>query len=229
MAISVDAISLNAQTSGSTLTFAHTVASGAVLYVAAEGNGAGSITSVTYNGTALTEVSTEGTSADSGHSISWWKIDNPDSGTHNIVVSTSVSAGDTSGLGISLLGANTSGSNGAEGAAVSDGSVAVTLSKTITTTADNSVVLAAFATNQATFGTHSCSGTNQTLQEQQGNPPYTRTSISTQTTTTAGSYTNTFTLSGSSGANLSMSVVEVKVGTDTSTVTHNLNLLGVGT
>lgn len=218
MLITIDALG-EGQSSSSPLTFSHTVASSAVLYVGVMNGFSGSpdtLTSVTYNGVNLSLVSTYRNVTDSGISCSIWALDTPSSGTHNIVITYSDATLMLSGESISLLGTNTSGSAGASNGGVLNGSANTSISTSITTTQANSLIVSIGINNQGTQ-TQSATGTNQTLQQQQDNtlvPGYgnSRSGLYTQTTTTIGSYTNSFSTTGSS-KNLGISAIEVKAST----------------
>lgn len=236
MAISVDNFS-EGQGSTGTLTFSHTCSAGAVLYVGVMhgyDSTDGGLTSVTYNGTNLTLVTSYQAVTDSNFTGSIWKLDTPSSGANDVVITYSDAVPMLSGEAISLLGADTTGSNGASAVHALNGSANVSISKAVTTTQDNSVVVSLSMNNQTT-GTQSATGTNQTLHQQQDNSLVARyghvhTGISTQTTTTAGSYTSGFTTTGSN-KNLGIVLVEVKAGAATggaTTPTPTLAFLGVG-
>ena len=215
MSITVDSVA-QAVGSASPLTYSHTVAAGAVLYVGVMSGFDSSqtdITSVTFNGDALSQVGSYEAITDSGLRLSMWKIDNPDSGTHDVVITYTDAVPMLTGSSISLLGADTSGSSGATDGTAVNGSTQIDLGQAITTTEPNSVNVSLSVNNQGAQ-TQSATGTNQTLQQQINNTLVgrygnARTGISTQTTTTAGSYTSSFSTTGG-GKNLGIIVVEVK-------------------
>lgn len=108
MAISFDAQSKASTSSNSTsLTWSHTCAGGTDNYLVAGGiTRTGSTpSSVTYNGSGMTEVQEIGIGAFSG--ISQWEMINPASGAHNIVVTVGSSSA-ISYNAISLSGCSTS-------------------------------------------------------------------------------------------------------------------------
>jgi len=89
---------------GTSLTWSHTVSgSDRVLFVGCA-NRAAQPTGVTYNGDAMTSVFTDdrvGT-----YFVSGWVLINPDTGTHDIVVSYSGSTEERGGYGLSFTGAH---------------------------------------------------------------------------------------------------------------------------
>lgn len=207
MATSIDAQSNAGDITGlrTTLTWSHTCASNARLYVMCSDFNAGTssrITGVTYNGDALTVVDR----AYPGGSCSseLWYIDLPDSGTHDIVITASTNIRMLGGA-TSFLGAATSSLGAYDKATAVN--PATSVSKALTTTVDGSMIIASIAENNIKVLT--ATGTNQTLnfqiyQTDDGDS----VGGSTQTTTTAGSYTNGF--SYDVGPQTGLVVAEVK-------------------
>lgn len=90
MAVTFDSSSNGSASSGTTVTVSHTVASGACLLVGVVSTDAGvTVSSVTYNGSALTAVSGATSSAGTITEHKHYIISNPSTGTNNIVVTMS--------------------------------------------------------------------------------------------------------------------------------------------
>ena len=110
MAVSVDSTSGGTASVGTTVTVSHTVSSGSnrvlVVCIGMEYiSGGFPITSVTYNGVALTEPGGTGV-IQSGLCCDLWYLVNPDVGTYNIVV-TKTNSYATAVSAISLFGGST--------------------------------------------------------------------------------------------------------------------------
>lgn len=87
--LAFDAVSGGDATGASSLTFSHTCASNAVLLVAVYVETASaSISSVTYNGVAMT-LQQAGTAGNDGSTLNIYKLTNPASGANNVVVTFS--------------------------------------------------------------------------------------------------------------------------------------------
>lgn len=190
MAISIDSHSQNAATSGTTLSWSHTCASGAVLIVGASiGNQNQTVTGVTYNGVALTKIVEKG-GGDACYA-SLWYLANPASGANTITVTYSAnpSPHGVGGIGLSLTGVSSSVVGVSGSTDVSP--AAASISTSVTTTAANSMVVA-YAAQNGNSTSLTVSGSNQTQQDTTGKINSMRSSLSTQTTTSTGSYTNSW-------------------------------------
>lgn len=207
MAFAVDSHSQGSAVTGSTVTWAHTCASGAVLYVGAgTNNQTQTVTGVTYNGTSMSLVDQIANTDACYGSI--WFLSNPSSGSNNIVVTYSASSTDSKGgVGVSFTGSDTTfGAKNKTGVDPGDSSI----STAVTTTAANSIIFA-IAVQNGNSTSLTVSGTNQTQQDTTGKllgaGGFVRVSGSTQTTTTTGSYTSSW----SSSPNEVMVQVAVEV------------------
>lgn len=222
MAITLDAHSNSGNQTDpapTSITWAHTCAANARLYVACSDQNAGGasrITGVTYNGSALTRAITK-LSTNAGSSEIFY-IDNPSTGAHNIIVSASTNSrllgGATSFLGAAA--ASLGATNGNNSTSIGTTSLSVSL----TTTNANAYIYSALDANSIV--TLTSTGTNQTnrFSVQQTTDGETFAGA-TQTTTTAGSYTNSFSYSaGASG-----SVITAVEVIPAATATGNYNFL----
>lgn len=138
MALTVDATSTSNGASVSSLTWSHTcTGSDLVLVVTVGVFGGQTVTGVTYNGVALTQV---GTDIQGSYNLSdIWKLTSPATGANNIVVSLSGTADAIRAGGISFAGA----SGTVDGFASSKGAAAgstVNASVNVTSKTSNKVV-----------------------------------------------------------------------------------------
>jgi hypothetical protein len=150
MALAVDSTSTSGVKNGTDpWTWSHTCASGSVLFVSVNANGAPP-TGVTYNGDALTKA----VERDSGTVLnsSIWYILSPDTGSaYNIVVDFATGMyGEASG--ISFTGADTSSQPDAT--ASETGSSTTTNVLNITTVANNCYIIDAIAVDATWINTH---------------------------------------------------------------------------
>lgn len=102
MAVTIDTTSHGFKSGSSPLTISHTCNSGAALIVGIACNTAITITGVTYNGTAMTLVSTY---TGNFRTVAFYKLLTPSTGTNDIVISYSGTSS-VYGAGISLFGAS---------------------------------------------------------------------------------------------------------------------------
>lgn len=125
MAIAFDAGSANTALNASSITVSHTCAASAVLVVwfAWNNNASRSLSSLTYNSVAMTQVGstldiTLGDASNAPGKLVCYKIDNPASGAHNIVATLSAATGANEELiiqGMSFTGHDTASPIGASG------------------------------------------------------------------------------------------------------------------
>lgn len=108
-----------------TNTFSHTISgSDTILFVAVSNENAGSMTGVTYNGVAMTEIGTgQGT-------LHLYYLINPTTGANNVVATRSGTSNDFHAWALSYTGVKQTGQPDAD-------SKATTLTGTVTTVADN--------------------------------------------------------------------------------------------
>ncbi len=135
MAISRDAHTYASDGSGtaSTLTFSHTCASGALLFVSARGALTDTLTGITYNGSAMTFVGKKAIPSARYHYL--YVLGAPTSGAHNVVISFSGNTG-MIGIASSYLGTNNSSTvDSSNTGSANSGASSFTLSTT--TVADN--------------------------------------------------------------------------------------------
>lgn len=141
MAIAVDTFSKTGAASGSSLTFSHTVTGSdayLVVIAAARDLTPGSVSSVTYNGGALSLLVTTGTFFTFNYLEMWGGIPNDTSGTpHNIVVTYSASQTNIEAGAVSFTGVDQSASTGT---AVHNEVGATSVSVTVTSAAGEMVV-----------------------------------------------------------------------------------------
>lgn len=162
MALAIDAQSNSGNKTGTynSLTWAHTCAANAVLYVGVSDCNAGTstrITGVTYNGVAMTFVGRQYTT-DAG-SAEVYYTDTPTSGTHDIVVSASTT--------IRIIGGATSFTGAAAASLGATASAVVrpagsSISQSITTTTTNSIIFDCLFQNGNASQTNSATGTGHT-------------------------------------------------------------------
>lgn len=189
----------------SSLTWAHNN-DGNVLIVCIESltGFTASTTTVTYNGVSMTqEVVGNSAGTDATTMTAIYSLANPASGSHNVVV-THATAKNFGATAISFTGANTSDPVGATGGDTSNTNSS-TVSRAVTTSYDNSIVVdatIALAATTATVG----SGQTQVTNQQIVSDGYGLASY--ETTTTAGSVTMSWSLSPA--VNWNICVAEVR-------------------
>jgi hypothetical protein len=125
MAVTVDAVSNDATTSGASVSWSHTCGATANCLVVCEGNAAGgggiTPTGVTYNGVALTLIPGGSSIGGTFFETSVWFLLNPPTGAaHTVTVNLPVSQGLIGGGAISLIGVDTTTPHGT--AAINSGS-----------------------------------------------------------------------------------------------------------
>lgn len=149
MALAVDSSStIGAQTASSSWSWAHTCASGSVLFVAVSSNGTPP-TGVTYNGDALTKAVEKDYSTSVNVTI--WYILSPDTGSsYNVVVSFSAGMYGDAGA-VSFTGADTSSQP--DCTASETGTSTTTNVLNITTNTDNCYILDALAVESTWLNT----------------------------------------------------------------------------
>jgi len=132
MAIAFDAASGRSSSAAPTLTIAHTCSSGLnrILFVSCSASGSNTITGVTYNSVAMTQVATVAVGTINSYLFS---LANPASGTNNIVVTGT--GGTLYGCGVSYTGAAQSGIPDSFNTANS--SLSTSVSQSTTTIANN--------------------------------------------------------------------------------------------
>lgn len=145
MAYSIDSTSTfdnNHNSGNGPFTVAHTCAVGAQLYCMVSGaiaaSGAGNITGVTYNGIAMTQVTSYVAPGSTVFAYIFF-LDTPASGTHNVVVSTS---------GNTYVAVDNISFNGANGYGTPSTSATDTIS--VTTQFANDYIIGSAATNDIT-------------------------------------------------------------------------------
>lgn len=148
--IEFDAVSSDSG-GGDSLTFAHTCSGSNRLLVVgisiSDSNSANRpVTSVTYNGVALTKIASVDTGAGTSERVEMWYLINPASGEHNVIINTTGILNFISAGAISLTGAKQSGQPDASNTA-SDSSLEATV--TVTTVANNSLVIDALCSEPA--------------------------------------------------------------------------------
>jgi len=145
------------------------------------------ISSITYNGDSLTYIGTVQTIY--GAQVNAYYLINPDTGENEISVSHSSAM--SLGYAVSLVGADQSSPIGGKKSGT-DTSDPWSISYSITTTVDNSIILGCATTNNVS-STSITYGANQTkLEERVSSSVYTNSGLSKQETTSAGNYTETF-------------------------------------
>lgn len=152
MAVTLDATSQGNGLSGTTLTFSHVIGSGTgrLLLVVTGGRSAANVSGVTYNGVALTEI---GRRDDGSTEESIWYLVDPDTGTHDIVV-TKASGIDCDAGGISFFGASVD-----IGSFTTNAGFSTSQSQAITTNHDSGFVVAVVGVNDPGTLTYTGAGT----------------------------------------------------------------------
>jgi hypothetical protein len=198
MAIAYDTVSSQAAASTNLttdLSWSHTCASGATLVVIVATQTGTNInpTSVTYNGSAMTLVATQG-NANPNLQLAMYYHATPASGSNTVNVSWSgATVARSGGIALSVTGADSSpaGNNS------SNAQATTTPSLNLTTGTGNSWVINGFEVGGSPEEP-TATGTNQTRRAHLIVLSNFEMTISTQTTTTAGTYTNSWSKSGSS-------------------------------
>lgn len=177
MAIAFDAVSFGDTFGASSVTFAHTVAAGGVLVVFAyiDDDGIRTVTGVTYNGTAMTQLLATTNDASSGVSRtnSAWVIHNPTTGSaQNIVVTASATVNaNLCAHGISYTGV----ANGSAAAThrtifhAGDGGGGTGVDVTVTDSVSGDLVVASCCTLSATLSAGSGMTSRRFDQDVSGN------------------------------------------------------------
>jgi hypothetical protein len=176
MAIAFDAVS-SGSISNQVLTISHTTAASAVLFcsVGNVGNGALTITSVTYNGAAMTQLWAVDNSGGVEAQSSGWMLHNPASGVHDVVITLSGTIlGYLAGACTSWTGVENASVSAAHrtvytgGAGGGGGSITVIDSQAgdvvVDGIADYTVAITAAQTNRATQNNFVTSGYNHGTQ-----------------------------------------------------------------
>lgn len=187
-AIVVGTSDIATSTGTSSLTKSITVASGTTLLLVSIGlaGGCACSTGVTYNGSNLTSIASSTTNVDSA----MYYMTNPTATTANVVASFSSAFDRATVMTITQLSGTATSPIGTTGTASGTGN---TMSKAITTVADNSYIFDSVSErNNHTF-TVGGSQTQITNQSQSGTLVNGTDGVSYQTTTTAGSHTMSWT------------------------------------
>jgi len=142
MAIAFDATSSSAAQTGSSVTFSHTCTGTNLILIVGvtmASSVAKTMTSITYNGVSMTSVGAVDETTNQNR-FSWlYYLIAPATGANNIVVTLSAAPTDFfSVAAASYTGVKQTGQPDASGTATSGSSVVSTISKAITTVADNS-------------------------------------------------------------------------------------------
>lgn len=134
--IAVDAATNGGDTTGTSLTFAHTcTGTNLILFVGVNGHTASNlITGVTYNGVAMTQIASSPIQVPADRYINLWYLIAPATGAHNVVISASGSAY-IAGAAVSYTGVIQTSPIDVDGS--NTVASANTLSKSLTTTVDN--------------------------------------------------------------------------------------------
>ena len=160
MAIAFDTATDGGHTTGASLTFAHTCTGSnlflvvGIFYVA----GANDISSVTYNGVAMTQA-IKGPAESGGRFTYIYFLANPSSGANNVVITPSASGNDLFGVSASYTGAIQSSSVADSTNSNSSGSGNASVA--VTTVADNCWVTGVWRNS----GTSSTAGSGTTVRK----------------------------------------------------------------
>lgn len=194
MAIAIGGTVTSSATTGSpaaSLTFAHTCATGSVLFVGVTQDNVAGDPSVTYNGVAMTKA----VSLSSSINTSIWYLTTPTTGSSQNVVITYAGSSFGTGGAIDFTGVNTSSPIGVTGTNLGSSTA---VSTSVTTTTANSWLLDTFYLNDRSR-TATVNGSQvQQWNADTGTAEGTRGEGSTLVTTTTGSYTMGWTLSATS-------------------------------
>lgn len=225
MAIAYDTSGAGVQNGNTTaVTVSLTIASGATILlvgVSVNETTTDKISGATWNGNAMTRIANV-IGAATGVQVAVYGILNPTSGTHNFVVSK-VSSCSMDALGISYTGTRSDLLPTVASTNSLTASAAGSLAASVTTTVDNSWVVAMGCNNFAdgmtvdaghTIRVDDVSGSSRAMADSNG------------PVTPAGSNTVTFTRSGS--GDWGMAVVAVEPGGGGATYTSSLMMMGMG-
>lgn len=195
-AIAYQTSNYGTQNTTTSVTVSITVSAGSNLYLVAGGSiestNCGGVTfSATWNGTAMTAL-TPDQGGCGGSGILY--LANPETGTHDLIVTSSITANERGmiGGGIVLTGVSQSApeANAADPEDATDG-----CDVSVTSLTDNALVVGVMHNNVGA-GSSDANGTNQTDRWNAAVGSETRGAGSTQTTTTAGSYTSSWSGNG---------------------------------
>lgn len=164
MAIAFDSSSSGVATSGTTLSFSHTCASGAGLYVFVQDGASGSdtVTSVTYNAVSLTKIA-DVSGANNGF-VTLWFIPNPATGTNTILITRTSSTNGIGGASESLIGTSLTQPDANIRTADTGGNIS-TFTGSVTSTVANAWII--WYTSATDNGGTATAGTATTLRNQQ--------------------------------------------------------------
>lgn len=228
MAISIDATSAAANnvTGVTSVTWSHTVASGATILVVQSGlvTTGTTISGITFNGTALTRAVQYYNSFNVQSEI--WYLVSPTATTANIVVTYSVDANkalEPKNGAISMLGTDTSSPLGVTGTA---GTSTGAVTKSVTTTAANSYLVDMVTQAGTDLGSPTGSGQTQAWRDLNSAGGGTDGGGSYMATTSTGSYTMSW--GGTTTGNWAYTVAEIKEAAASGAVYRRLALTGVG-
>lgn len=208
MALSIDNTSSGRSTSGG-VTISHTTGtlSSGVMYVLTgvqDSNHSNfPITGITYNGVALTKIRSDEAVGNIRTEI--WRLKNPDSGTHNVIVSTTGALGETAAVVATLEGADltdTEEDNQGTSGNSSSPSIGVTAGN------DGSIILT-MCTAEATF---SSNGTDQVTIATLTDQSYENSRGSYEEKASAGADTQSFSLASGQPWAISSVVVNAEAG-----------------
>jgi len=132
MAIAVDATSTGGQTTtATTLTWSHTcTGDDLILWVGVSEEGADDVSTVTYNGVGLTELTQSGTVVGAGFSQMWYLV-GPDTGANNIVITRAGTTGRLTGDAVSYTGASQTGVPDSQAATTASSASTFNISTTV--------------------------------------------------------------------------------------------------
>lgn len=204
MALAVDSVISDGGPAGSEAasgSFSFTNTAGTLLVVAISGFRNRTVSSITYNGVALTTAGARAVHG-SGYYTDVFYLLSPATGAHTLAWTLSSTDGPTIAC-VSFTGNHASSPIGN---VATDFSSGTTPSKAVTTANANSIVFSSVYTNSATLA--SATGSNQTLRWALVDNRYGSEGSggSTQTTTTAGSYTSSYSTASAAWA---LSLVEI--------------------
>lgn len=195
MAIVIDTVVSNGGPStseASTGSFAvNNVAGTSLMTIAIHGFRNRTVSSVTYNGVAMTSANARAVNGAAYYTEIWYLL-NPATGSHNVVWTLSGTDAPTFGV-VTFTGGATSNILG--NVATNTGTSA-SPSASITTGTANSIIFSGCYINNTSASTATTTGTNQTKRWGLVDSKYGSEGScgSTQTTTTAGSYTNSYSI-----------------------------------
>lgn len=219
MAIALDSTGTATQSLSNSVTFSHTCSgSDRILFVnaAAAYAGLGTVSSVTYNGVAMTLIDFCNPQANFYQSL--WYLVAPDTGTHNVVITGSGGAVLTTGGSASYTGASQTGVPDSSAKATTIGT---SLNQSTTTVADNSWVVGACITGATSITAGAGITSRSELDSANGS---TLLGDSNGVKSPAGSYSMTFT----NGAADSMGMVMASFKPVTVVTPKRLLTMGIG-